>query len=128
MKVDGTVRRETLYIAACAIIFSLLLEAVFLIVGKWNYKVLTGNLLGASSAVLNFFIMGLTVQKAVCGSGEQAPKLLKVSQGLRNLFLFIIAALGVILPFFNTAAVLIPLFFPRIAILFRPLFMNRKGQ
>ena len=63
-KVDGTVRKETIYIAAAVLILSMLMQAVFLIIKQWDYTVLLGNLLGGGVAVLNFFLMGLTVQKA----------------------------------------------------------------
>ncbi len=65
MKIDATVRRETIYIAVWVGILSLLMEAVFLIIGKWDYTVLLGNLLSGAVAVGNFFLMGYTVQKAV---------------------------------------------------------------
>lgn len=126
MKIDSTVRREALYIAAWVFMCSVLLEAIFLIIGKWNYTVLTGNILSGAAAAVNFFLMGLTVQKAVCMEKSQAAKALKISQGLRTLFLFIVAAVGTALPVFNTVSAILPLFFPRIAILFRTLFMNKK--
>ena len=65
MTVDKTVRRETLFVAAWVGIFSLFMQAVFLVIGRWDYTVLLGNLLGAAAAVGNFFLMGLTVQSAV---------------------------------------------------------------
>lgn len=62
MKIDSTVKRETRYIALMAIALSLLMELVFIVIGQWSYKVLLGNIIGAGVAVLNFFLMGLTVQ------------------------------------------------------------------
>lgn len=53
-KVDKTVLRETGYIALFVILLSVLMQAVFLIIGKWDYTVLLGNLLSAA-AVGNFF-------------------------------------------------------------------------
>ena len=64
-KVDKVVLKETKYIALWVIIFSLIMEAVFLIINKWDYTVLLGNLLSGAVGVLNFFLMGLGVQKAV---------------------------------------------------------------
>ena len=83
------------------------MQAVFLIIRQWDYTVLLGNLLGGGVAVLNFFLMGLTVQKAT----TQAEK----------------RATTVMLDCFNIAAVLIPLFFPSISVLLRPLFSKRKA-
>ena len=57
LKVDKTVLKETKYIAAVTVILSVLLQAVFLIIHKWNYTVLLGNVLGAAAATGNFFLI-----------------------------------------------------------------------
>ena len=119
-KIDRTVRRETGYIAVCTGLLSLVMEAVFLIIRKWTAGVLLGNLLGGCAAVLNFFLMGITVQKALDRSEEDAAKTVKISQSLRMVMLFAVAALGVALPVFNPVSSLLPLLFPRIAIALRP--------
>ena len=103
----------------------LLLQAVFLIIGKWDYTILLGNILGYVAAVGNFLTMGLSVQKAVEMNEKDAKARMKASQSFRMLFLFIIAVIGYAVPVFNTIAVVIPLLFPRVAILLRPLF-NKK--
>lgn len=119
-KIDRVVVKETRYIAGITIILSILMEAVFLIIGMWSYKVLMGNLLGAAVAVANFLLMGITVQNAVQKDEKDAAPLMKVSQMLRNLMLLITALLAFLLPFINPAAAIIPLFFPRIAIFLIP--------
>lgn len=72
MKVDRTVLRETIFLAVWSGILSMLMQAIFLIIGAWNDTVLLGNLWGASVMLLNFFLLGLTVQKAVIKSEEDA--------------------------------------------------------
>lgn len=119
-KVGDVVIRETKYIAAWVIILSVVMEAVFLILRYWNYKVLLGNLLSGIFAVANFFFMGIAVEKAVAKEEKEAKGVMKASQALRTFMLFAVAALGV--SFFNPVASIIPLFFPRIAITFRPFF------
>ncbi|MBQ5910780.1 MAG: ATP synthase subunit I [Clostridia bacterium] len=125
MKVDETVKKETLYIAAWCAVLSVLMQAVFLVIGYWDYTVLLGNLWGYSGAVANFFLMGLTVQKAVTKTEEEARKTIKLSQTLRNMFILIIAVVGITVPFFNMWAAIIPLLFPRIAILFRSFSLKK---
>ena len=127
-KVDRTVLHETGYIALFTVLLSLLMQAVFLAIGKWDYTVLTGNLLGAAVAVGNFFLMGLTVQSALGKEPQEIRRAVRVSQSLRMVLLFAAAALIVALPCFNTVAGLLPLFFPRIAIALRPLFLKRAAQ
>ena len=119
-KVDSTVKKESLYIAVSVILLSMLMEAVFLIAGKWTLGVLWGNLLGGGVAILNFFLMGLTVQKAVGKDQKEATALMKFSQTYRFILQLAAAAVGVLVPVFNWIAVLVPLFFPRIAIALRP--------
>lgn len=118
--VDATVKKESLYIASVTGILSLLLQAVFLIARHWDYTVLLGNILGAVTAAGNFFLMGITVQKAVAKEKKPAADLMKFSQTARLLMQLVVAVLGFALPCFNGYAVIISLFFPRIAIMIRP--------
>lgn len=120
LKADNTVVSETKYIACTVLILSVLMQAVFLIIHKWDLTVLFANLLSGSVSVLNFFLMGITVQNAITTDEKTARSKIKVSQSLRTLLIFAVAALGCILPCFNTAALLIPFFFPRVAIALRP--------
>ena len=115
-KVSEAVRRETVYISLWSFIFSALMQAVFLLSGKWDLAVLFGNLLSVSVSILNFFLMGLSVQKAVQKDEKEAKDTLKLSQSLRMLMLFLAVGAGVYFPLFNDLSVLIPLIFPRIAI------------
>lgn len=121
-KVDPTVWKETGYIAVWMLIFSALMQAVFLIIGKWDYTVLLGNLLSGAVSVLNFFLLGLTVQNALQKEEKEAKNVLKLSQTYRLLLLLVAAILGAVLPCFHLWAVLIPMLFPRVAIALRPLF------
>ncbi len=116
-KVDKTVIKETRYIAVFSLILSLLMQAVFLIIlRRFDYTVLLGNILGLIIGVGNFFFMGIGVQKAVEKHPDDAKKVLRFSQTARFFAMFLLAMAGVLLSFFNTASVIIPIFFPRIAI------------
>lgn len=121
---DNTVVRETIYIAGFEIIFSLIMQLVFLFFLKWDYTVLLGNILGGVFAVLNFFLMGVTVSKAVTKEESEAKKLMKTSLSLRQLMILAVAAIGGIAPCFSIWTVVISLVFPRIAIALRPLLGN----
>lgn len=125
-RIDATVRKETLHIAAWEGILTAIMLAVFLLTKTFDWTVLTGALLGASAAVLNFLLMGLTIQGAIGLEEKDAKIRLRGSQNLRMLLLTLIAVLGAVLPWFNLWAVLIPLFFPRIAITVRAMFI--KGE
>ncbi len=120
-KIDPTIKKETLYITAFVIIFSVLMQSVFLIIGKWDVEVLFGNILGAAAAVGNFFLMGLTVQASLEKEEKEAKNIIKLSQSARLFLLFGVALAGYLIPVFNIIAVVIPFLFPRIAVMLRPL-------
>ena len=126
-KTDNTILRETKYIALCTVVLSALMQIIFIIIGRWTYKVLLGNLLSSSVMVANFFLLGRTVQKAVTQDEKESKKTVKASLSLRTLFVFAFVVLGVVLPCFSTIATIIPLFFTRIAIAFRPLVKEKSS-
>ncbi len=119
-KVDKAVKAETIYIAVWVLILSALMQAVFLLIGRWDYTVLCGNLLGGGAAVLNFFLMGLGVQKAVTQDEQTARSTIKLSQTGRLMMMLGFAVIGLVVPVFHPIAVLVPMLFPRIAIALRP--------
>ena len=122
IKVDATVKRETKYIAYLCTILSVLMQAVFVLLKRWDYTVILGNLLSLAVVVLNFLFMGIGIQKAVKKDEKDAKSAMKLSQGYRMLFLLIMLIIGVVAPCFNIWSVVIPVVFPRVAIAFRPLF------
>ena len=126
-KIDGVVLKETRYIAVWVLILSADMQAVFLIGGWWDYTVLLGNILTGIAGVLNFLLMGITVQKAVEKEEKAARAAMKVSQMYRTLFMLVVVIIGVVAPCFNIWAVIIPLFFPRIAIAIRPI-LDKAGR
>lgn len=133
MKPEKAVLQNTLYIAVVTLILSVLMQAVFLVAGFWNLTVLWGNLYGAAVAIGNFFLMGLTVQKAVMKEEKEARNMVRVSQMARlfGMLLMVLAAVIVdkYVDVFNLLAILIPLLFPRIAVAFYPLYQRKaKGK
>ena len=126
-KIQPIVYKETANTALWTLILSAVMQAVFLIIGKWNYTVLLGNVLGAATAILNFFLMALGVQRALEKDPADAKKLMKLSQSLRFLGIFVVVAIGAVFKHFHVIAVIIPLLFPRVSIFFR-LFMMKKEK
>ncbi len=125
-KIDATIIKETKYIALIVFIFSMLMQSVVLIAGIWDITFLFGNILGFLAAVGNFFLMGLTVQKALTKDEDDAKKLVKLSQSLRLLMLLAVAVVAYLLgSIFNIFSVIIPFLFPRIAVMLRPIFEKR---
>lgn len=64
MKVQQTILKETQAIAVGTAILTAVMVGVFALLGKFDAAVLLGAVLGFTVAVLDFFLLGLTVQKA----------------------------------------------------------------
>ena len=87
-KPNDTVRRESLYIALFTLILCMLMNAVFLVIRMWSLPVLWGTLLGGGASCLNFFAMGLSLQKAMRKSDDTAAVkgMMRASQSVRGGF------------------------------------------
>jgi len=116
-RIDPVVRRETGYVALWVAVAILPVQAVFLLMSRWDYTVLLGSLLGSVTAVGNVLMVGLMVQKAVSQTEKQAKNTVRLSQGGRLLLQGLILVLAAVLPrVFNIWAAAIPLLVPRIAV------------
>ncbi len=125
-KIDPTVIAETRYIAAFVAVLSLLMEGVFLALGKWDITVLLGNLLTGSVSILNFFLLGITVTKAMTKDEKDMGSFMKLSKTYRSLMILAVAGIGLGFKCFNDVAVVLPLFFPQIGIYARGLKLRRS--
>ena len=122
---NSAVIRETKYILFFTLALSIPMQAIFIVLKIWDVTVLLGNLLSGGFAVLNFYLMGKTVEKAVQKEEKEARVIIRRSQSLRQLMLFVVVGIGALVPIFNIWTSIIPLLFPRIAIALRPLFGNK---
>lgn len=125
---SSVIKENTRYIAAWEIILSAAMQAVFLVIGKWDYRVLLGNLLSAPFAVLNFYLMCRTVEKTLereRTDEKEARSFAKMSQTLRSFMMFAVAVIGAAVPCFNIWTALLPLMFPRIAAYMRVFFTKK---
>ena len=130
---DPAVKKETGYITAWVLLLSLVLEAVFLILQScnlavWDLSVLFGNLGGAVIAIGNFFLMALTVSRAVAsGKPEEAARRVRATATFRLLGCALLCVILVAVLKTNVFATVIPLLFPRIGIAFRPMIDRKRG-
>lgn len=130
IKIEPAVKLETKHIAIGVVAMSLVMEIVFLVMGKFDYTVLLGNLLGGGYAILNFLLMAMAVQKSVHrDTPEEAKLVVQNSYTKRLLLLAAVLIAGFKLPYFYWVAVVIPLLFPRITIFVKTLpIFQRKGE
>lgn len=127
------IKREISFITAWVVIFSAVMQGVFLIlhffgIAKWDYTAVLGNLLGAFFSVLNFVFLGFTVEAAVNKEEKQAQISIRVSRVLRNLMIGAVVIVGIYAPIFNVWTVALPFLFPKIGIIIRSKVMNKKNN
>jgi len=127
VSVQPAVKKETRNVALITAIGVVLMLAVFFFLHlgfkdsvPFDYTVVLGGVCAGAVAVLNFFLMGLAVQKVAAATDEdEAKKLMQKSYyrrfGLQ--ILWMIAAIAA--PCFNPVAGLIPLIFPGLGIRMR---------
>ena len=129
MRIDPTVKKETLYISIVTLIMSMLMQSVYLIIGRWGIGVLFGNLLGAGIGILNFFLLGLSVQKAVSEDEKKAKEIMRVSHTVRFAGIIVLIAVSLIFPkVFDIVATIISLLFASTAVFFRQFFTKKNKQ
>ena len=118
------IRKETRRVAIYVIIGVAVMLVVFAILhGKFpervpfDLTVILGGICGGIVAVLNFFLMGVTVQKVTDLENEaDARNMMKASYSRRMMMQGVWVVLAILLPCFQFAAGLIPLLFPGIGI------------
>ena len=131
--VQPAVKKETkrvVKITAVGLILMWILFAVlhFTIPDKvpLDYTVFLGGSGGGAVAVLNFFLMGLAVQKAASASDEGTARMkLKASYSQRFLMQILWVILAIVAPCFHFVAGIAPLLFPGTGIKIMVIFHNK---
>ena len=119
-KFDPVIRKEVGYVSLWVAIAILPVQAAFFLLNLWTFPVLWGSLLGSATAIGNFLLMCMMIQRAVTQTDKQAKNTVKLSQSLRLLLQGLVLMLAACLPqAFNIWAAAIPLLIPRIAISLR---------
>ena len=78
-----------------------------------DYTVFLGGIGGGAVAVLNFFLMGLAVQKAAAASDEGTARMkLKASYSQRFMMMILWVIVAIVAPCFHFVAGIAPLLFP----------------
>lgn len=118
--IQPAVKKETKRVAAVTAAGVVIMWIVFAILHftmpekvPMDYTVILGGIGGGAVAVLNFFLMGLTIQKAAATEDEGAARMkIKASYSQRMLLqmLWVVAAIAA--PCFQMFAGIIPLLFP----------------
>ncbi|MBP5152313.1 MAG: hypothetical protein ILP13_05300 [Lachnospiraceae bacterium] len=139
--VQPAVKKETLKVLLYTVIGTLLMWIVLFILNRFvipdsvpfDYTVFLAGACGCAVAVLNFFIMGLTVQKVAATDDEKrAASIMRLSMTYRSFFQIFWIAAAILAPCFYWIAGVAPLLFPsfgiKIAGIFGPKKKNTSGQ
>ena len=65
---------DTVWLAIGEAIAAALISVVFLLIGKFNYSVVTGAVLGGAVTVINFFILSVGINRAINKFVEERGK------------------------------------------------------
>lgn len=118
-KPQETVLRETKRIAVGVFSMLAIMLIVYAAMGRFSLAVVLGGLIGALYAVLNFLLLGMTVQK-VADMREENEELarmqMKSSYNMRMVIMILLIVVAFALPFVDGLACMIPMLFPRLTI------------
>ena len=155
MKIQPAVRTETARIAMGTACLSLVMLLVFALLGRLDVTVVLGTLWGAGAAILNFFLMALSVQRAAESMNgvtlppepldengdpdpdappqppvpevQRAKRWMQLSYTGRMLLLVGVAIVALTAPCFHPVAAALALLFPRLVIFLRG-FVKPKNK
>lgn len=127
MKLNKTVKKETVFVLGFTVVLCAILQSVYLILGFFSVRALIGTGISWLVSGLNFLLTALMVQRAIEESEEKAKKRIKASQSLRSVMILAVLVVSILilgreLPII--LALVIPLLFPRIAATVRMLRLN----
>lgn len=131
--VQPAVKKETKRIIKITIVGLFLMWILFAVLHfampdkvPLDYTVFLGGIGGGAVAVLNFFLMGLAVQKAASASDEGTARMkLKASYSQRFLMQILWVILAIVAPCFHFVAGIAPLLFPGTGIKLMGIFHNK---
>ena len=117
MKIAPAVKKETTHIALGTSIGVVIMLIVFAVLHRFNAGVLVSALIGGALAVINFFMLGITVQKISDGqSEERGRKWMQFSYNMRMLVMVVWLIIAITVPFLNWVAAAVPMLMPRLTI------------
>ena len=117
------VKKMAAYIGAMVLIMVI----IFALFGYFGIPIILGGLLGGIVALLNFFFLATAIEKSV--NGHNSPKgTLVSSYSLRLISIGVVVVFAIKSPYINYLAVVIPLLFPRIAIMAENLLKTRTKK
>jgi len=123
MRIDPVVKKETGFILWSSFVCAALIQGVFWLLGRWDFSVLFGGLIGWIMAGLNFFLMSLDVQRAVSEEDPSRAQLkMRASYTWRTVLMLAVMVVSLLVDQIHWVPVFASFFYPRIVITLRQLW------
>ena len=129
MRVDQALRRETARLAIGVFVMVGAMLVAFALLGRMSRGVALGGVYTGILTIVNFFVMGLTVQLVTDRAAErertdeelqalttEMKNRMKLSYNLRMIALFALLVVGIVVFKFDPLATILPVVFPTIVI------------
>lgn len=122
----GIALDETLRLIPWYILLDALVFALFAAVGAELLSVLLGLAAGSAYALLNFYLLGMTVEKALKKPPEKAKRYMTANYFIRYAALFAILAVFFLAGFLNPIAALVPFLYVKVIFLIKS--FRKEGE
>ncbi len=130
MKLDPEIKKDVGFMAVGCGVCSVIVAAVFAVIGKFDMSVLIGTVVGYILAFGNFVSMTYGVIKALETGDENAAKLkMKSSYTVRTIIMLAVMGASIVLDFIHWVPVIVSVFYPRVIITARNVWrgITHKG-
>ena len=135
MKLQPAVKKETMFVLTGTAAATSVTLAVWFLLHRsmpeqipWDYRIWLSAVIGCGVAVLNFFMMALTVQNVVESDEKEAYNKMKLSYRYRMLLQLGWLVLAMVLPCFHFIAAFIPILIPSILIKGKGILAAKQGN
>lgn len=129
MNIDPIVKKETGYMALGSLICTAVTVLIFVLLGKFDFTVALGCLIGFVLTVGNFFVMSDTLAKAISTGDEVTAKLkIKQSYVTRSVVMLAVMGASIVLEQIHWVPVIVSVFYPRIVIFVRGIVQNIRNR
>ncbi len=98
----------------------------FAIWGMLDLPMILGTVLGTTLAIAEFYMIGISVDSVIKGSASRAPGAMAAGYFLRLGVLAIAIYIALHVPAISAIGLILPLFYPRLAIYYNAI--TRKGE
>lgn len=127
MIIDSSIRGEAKRLLAGIVAFVFLASGLFLLAGRADLRTFASLFGGAGYSFCLFLMISANASKALLYPPETAIKLVRRGYMFRYLLTGVLVVLALKLPFINSFAAILPLFFPKVILLIHSVFQRKGG-